>query len=53
MFRLIRISLWNPLGIFRMCSVKGTLLRSYSHCTSAMLLVMVSSTASSVSPLKL
>ena len=53
MFRLIRISLEKPVGMFRMCSVNGWLLRSYSHCTSPMLLVTVSITEKRLSPLKL
>ena len=53
MFRLIRISLVNCAGCFRMCSVKGRLRRSYSHCAPSRLLVTVSSAENRFSPLKL
>ena len=52
-FRLIRISLLNASGAFRICSVKGIRVRSYSHCASSRLPVTVSMAAYLVSPLKL
>ena len=53
MFRLIRISLEKPAGVFRMCSLKGRALRSYSHWQESRLPVTVSTAANTVSPLKL